>query len=64
MNRILETLAVLRAEGQVSIEDVLEAESQLLPRGTTVIVVTPTRVTAMITTVNTNSIKLYRLMGQ
>lgn len=42
LNRILETLAVLRAEGQVSIEDLLDTESQLFPRGTTVIVVTPT----------------------
>jgi uncharacterized protein (DUF58 family) len=42
LNRILETLAVLRAEGRVPVADVLEAESHLLPRGTTVIVVTPT----------------------
>ena len=42
MNRLLETLAVLRAEGQVAIEDVLDAESQTFPRGTTVIVVSPT----------------------
>jgi uncharacterized protein (DUF58 family) len=42
MNRILETLAVLRAEGDVPITDVLHAESHLFPRGTTIIVVTPT----------------------
>lgn len=42
MNRILETLAVLRAEGQVAIEDVLDAESHMFARGTTVIVVSPT----------------------
>ncbi|MFN2189587.1 MAG: DUF58 domain-containing protein [Candidatus Promineifilaceae bacterium] len=42
LNRILETLAVLRAEGQVSIEDLLDSESQLFPRGTTVISITPT----------------------
>ena len=42
MNRILETLSVLRAEGEVPIADVLHAESHLFPRGTTVIVVTPT----------------------
>lgn len=42
MNRILETLAVLRAEGKVPISNVIEAESHLLPRGTTIIVVTPT----------------------
>lgn len=42
MNRILETLAVLRAQGQVPLQDMLHAESHLFPRGTTVIVVTPT----------------------
>jgi hypothetical protein len=33
---------VLRAEGQVAIEDVINAESKVFPRGTTVIVVSPT----------------------
>ncbi|MCA9898028.1 MAG: DUF58 domain-containing protein [Anaerolineales bacterium] len=42
MNRILETLSVLRAEGEIPISDMLHAESHLFPRGTTVIVVTPT----------------------
>lgn len=42
LSRILETLAVLRAEGRVPISNVLEAESHLLPRGSTVIVITPT----------------------
>jgi uncharacterized protein (DUF58 family) len=41
MNRILETLAVLRAQGQVAIQDVLDAESQIFLRGTTVIVISP-----------------------
>lgn len=41
-NRILETLAVLRAQGQVSVEDMLHAEAHLFPRGTTIIVVSPT----------------------
>jgi uncharacterized protein (DUF58 family) len=41
LNRVLETLAVLRAEGQVAVGDVIHAESHLFPRGTTVIVVTP-----------------------
>lgn len=41
LNRIFETLAVLRAQGQVPVEDVLEAEAYLFPRGTTVILVTP-----------------------
>lgn len=42
MNRILETLSVLRAEGQVPLADMLHAESHLFPRGTTIIVVSPT----------------------
>lgn len=42
LTRILETLAVLRAEGQLPVDDMLHAESHLFPRGTTVIVVTPT----------------------
>lgn len=40
-NRILETLSVLRAEGEIPIQDMLHAESHLFPRGTTVIVITP-----------------------
>lgn len=50
INRILETLAVLRAEGQVAIEDVLDAEVQIFPRGTTVIVVSPSTNEAFATT--------------
>ncbi len=42
MNRILETLSVLRAEGQIPISDLMNAELKMFPRGTTVIVVTPT----------------------
>lgn len=41
LNRILETLAVLRAQGQARVEDMLHAESHHFPRGTTVIVITP-----------------------
>lgn len=41
LNRILETLAVMRAEGEVPIADVLQSELQLFPRGTTLVVVTP-----------------------
>lgn len=40
-NRILETLAVLRAQGEVPMQDMLYAETHLFPRGTTVIVITP-----------------------
>ena len=42
MNRILETLSVLRAEGHVPLQDMINAELHLFPRGTTLIVVTPT----------------------
>ena len=42
MNRILETLSVLRAEGQIPISDMMNAELNMFPRGTTVIIVTPT----------------------
>lgn len=42
MNRILETLSVLKAEGEVPVADLLNSESRIFPRGTTVIVVTPT----------------------
>ena len=50
-NRIMETLAVIRAEGQVAIEDVLDAESKVFPRGTTVIVITPSIHQELATTV-------------
>lgn len=42
INRILETLSVLRAQGQTPIDGLLHAESHLFPRGTTLVVVTPT----------------------
>ena len=41
-NRILETLSVIRAEGTMPLEDVVTAEAHLFPRGSTIIVVTPT----------------------
>jgi uncharacterized protein (DUF58 family) len=50
LNRILETLAVLRAQGRVPIADLLHAESQMLPRGSTIIVITPTTSEEWITT--------------
>jgi uncharacterized protein (DUF58 family) len=40
MNRILETLAVLRALGQVPVRDVIQAETHLFARGTTIIMIT------------------------
>lgn len=41
-NKILETLAVLQAQGELPVDQVVQAEVQVFPRGTTVIVVTPT----------------------
>ncbi|MFZ0546509.1 MAG: DUF58 domain-containing protein [Candidatus Promineifilaceae bacterium] len=49
ISRLLETLSVLRAEGQVAIQDALNAEMHLFPRGTTLIVVTPTTNEAWLT---------------
>jgi len=40
LNRILETLAVLRAKGEMPLQDLLNTESHLFARGTTVIAVT------------------------
>jgi uncharacterized protein (DUF58 family) len=42
VNRLLETLSVLRAQGQTAIDGLLHTESHLFPRGTTLVVVTPT----------------------
>ena len=42
MDKILETLAVVRAEGELAVEDVLQTHMQMFGRGTTLIVVTPT----------------------
>lgn len=41
LTKILETLAVLRAESEVPLPEVIRAEAQQLTRGTTVILVTP-----------------------
>jgi uncharacterized protein (DUF58 family) len=41
LNKILETLAVVRGEGTASIDHVLHAEVDRLPRGTTLIIITP-----------------------
>lgn len=46
LNRILETLAVLRAEGELPLDYLLQMENQIFPRGTTVIIVSPTTRTA------------------
>ncbi len=41
LNRIMETLAVLRARGEFALHEVLAAETVSFARGTTVIIVTP-----------------------
>ncbi len=42
LNRVLETLSVIRAEGTLYIEDLILAELRFFPRGSTIIVITPT----------------------
>ena len=39
--RLLESLAVLSAEGEMSLNDVLKVESEYIPRGSTVVLITP-----------------------
>ena len=41
LEKILETLAVLRAQGNVSFEEVLYRETPSLPRGTTLVLISP-----------------------
>ena len=41
LNKVLETLAVLHAQGEFSLREVLAAEAMGLPRGTTLIIVSP-----------------------
>jgi uncharacterized protein (DUF58 family) len=41
LTKVLETLAVLRAEGNVPFHEVIRAEAQQLARGTSVIIITP-----------------------
>lgn len=41
LTKALETLAVLHAVGEVPLHEVIRAEAQPLPRGTTVVIVTP-----------------------
>lgn len=41
LGKILETLALLRANGRLSLESLVQAEIQALPRGSTVIIITP-----------------------
>jgi uncharacterized protein (DUF58 family) len=41
LSKIMETLAVIRSTGQVPIDHLLTAEAEQIPRGTTLIVVTP-----------------------
>jgi hypothetical protein len=41
MGKILEALALLRTEGRLPIEGLVEAEVRNLPRGSTVVLITP-----------------------
>jgi uncharacterized protein (DUF58 family) len=40
LNKLLEALALLRAEGTLPLRGLVEAEAQLLPRGSTVVIIT------------------------
>jgi uncharacterized protein (DUF58 family) len=41
LGKILEVLALLRADGKLSIESLVQAEVQAIPRGSTVVLITP-----------------------
>ena len=41
LGKILEVLALLQADGRLSIESLLQAELQAIPRGSTVVIITP-----------------------
>lgn len=41
LGKILEVLALLQADGRLSIESLLQAEVQAIPRGSTVVIITP-----------------------
>ncbi|MCJ7661329.1 MAG: hypothetical protein MUO67_19435, partial [Anaerolineales bacterium] len=41
LGKILESLALIRAEGQVSVQGLVEAQARHLPRGSTVVIITP-----------------------
>lgn len=51
MGKILESLALLRSEGRLPIQGLVEAEVKNLPRGSTVIVITPSSDASMLVTV-------------
>lgn len=55
LNRVLESLAVLQAIGDHSLEEVIKIESPRIPRGATVILITPS--------VDTNYLAAMRQMG-
>lgn len=41
LGKILETLALLRADGRLTLESLVQAEIQVIPRGSTVVIITP-----------------------
>ena len=51
LGKILETLAMVRAEGEIPIDHVLGAEVDQLPRGTTLILITPSTHESVVTLV-------------
>jgi uncharacterized protein (DUF58 family) len=53
LGKILEALALLRAEGRLPLQGLVEAQVQNLPRGSTVVLVTPATGDGVILTVET-----------
>jgi uncharacterized protein (DUF58 family) len=41
LGKILETLALLRSDGRLTLESLVQAEIQVMPRGSTVVIITP-----------------------
>ncbi|MGW8250497.1 MAG: DUF58 domain-containing protein, partial [Anaerolineales bacterium] len=41
LGKVLETLALLRADGRLTLESLVQAEIQVMPRGSTVVIITP-----------------------
>ncbi len=49
LNKIMETLAVIRGEGQVPIDHLAQTEADQIPRGTTMIIISPSTSESLIT---------------
>jgi uncharacterized protein (DUF58 family) len=50
--RLLESLAVFKAEGDLGLEDVIKIEASRIPQGATVIIITPSASTSLLSSVH------------